>query len=201
MAAFFAINVVEFPRNTSGEISLHLHYVAKYICGALPCLEMGVDLHAAVGISIAVSAPLILFTFSINAIRNTARSILNALRAGMSGGGVEQIVQRHRSDSLLYVLWLSFLIFLIRPFKHTYDWLAKKALKLRTFKKSSWKLWRKVDEETGVVSPVYELPPSTRYMFATQPDGLWDEMSEPEEDPDEEELNGKMEHVLRQSAP
>lgn len=201
MAAFFAINVVEFPRNTSGEISLHLHYVAKYICGALPRLEMGIDLHAAVGISIAVSAPLILFTFSINAIRNTARTVLNALRARMTEGEVEQIVQRHRSDSLLYVIWLSFLIFFIHPLQHTYDWLAKKARKLWTFKKSSWKLWGKVDEETGVVSPVYELPTSERDTFATQPDGLWDEMSEPEEDPDEEELNGRMEHVLRQGAP
>lgn len=200
MAAFFAINVVEFPRNTSGEISLHLHYVAKYICGARPRLETGFDLHAAVGISIAVSAPLILFTFSINAIRNIARPILNALRARVTEGGVEQIVQRHRSDSLLYVLWLSFLTFFIHPLEHTYDWLAKKARKLWTFEKSSWKLWGKVDEETGVVSPVIELPMSTRDMFATQ-DDLWDDMSEPEEDSDEEELNSKMKHVLRQRAP
>jgi hypothetical protein len=63
MAAFFALNIVEFPRQ------LHLSYVSKYICEYPQLFASSLVLIAAtVSISAAVCCPLILIALKANSI-------------------------------------------------------------------------------------------------------------------------------------
>lgn len=109
------------------------------------------------------------------------RLILKTLRTRILGALLEQPVQCQKSNSLIY------LIFSIGPLEHAYKWLVKMALKLWFSRKKSWKLWGRVEERKWYISILDEQPRSAPELLATH-DELWDDVSEPEEDPDEEEM-------------
>ena len=70
MAAFFAINIQEFPRPDEGSGSLALSYVSKYTCtyhSTLLILEEWL-MSSTVGIGLAISVPLIIGALTIDNI-------------------------------------------------------------------------------------------------------------------------------------
>ena len=72
MASFFALQIVEFPKDPSnGNLALELSYVSKYICESLPLISLKYVfplILVIVGISAGIIAPFLLIAFNVNRI-------------------------------------------------------------------------------------------------------------------------------------
>ena len=81
MAAFFAINIAQFPRDQRG--SLSLGYVSAFICKDLPpFLFLSLFSHGfAVPIAAVITLPLVYLAFNVNKFEDGWESMVAAIKS------------------------------------------------------------------------------------------------------------------------